>query len=288
MPDPSSDVVLMVSGGLDSFLAASHFPSAKKVFIDWGQPYLSMELEAVADLYPDAHRVTIGGIPGVDSTDPYVPARNLLFACLAARFGTRICFAGMRDEMCADKSPKSFREMSRILTDQCRQPMEVFSPFWGLTKSEAVASYIHDGKDPDVLARTISCYGSGSSPCLDCEACFRRFVALVSNGVMVPRPSSRVVGSYGLHRLNHVPIPSAHSILVALHLTGTPIVPVPVEDVADCVGKSPGTMRIVYSKNKRVAPELMSKVLVQSGVEFDGVFAGAPDSFFDFITWNCS
>lgn len=272
----------MVSGGLDSFLARARMPKAKPLFIEWGQPYLGMEREAVSRLYPDAIIVRMEGLPVLQSDDPYVAARNLMFACVAARFGDRVCLAGMRDEMCADKSPEAFREMSRVLSAQCRGPIEVFSPFWNSTKSEAVRGYLEGGGDPSSLLQTVSCYGSGESPCLDCEACFRRFVALRSNGLGVPRPSDAVVRAYGLHRVAAAPIATAYATLRALHLSGTPVVGVHLEDLDDTPPPAKGEIRVIFTQRRRVRSETIRRVLVTSEVPFDAVLTGVTASFFDF------
>lgn len=273
--------VVMVSGGLDSFLARSLLPGATPLFVEWGQPYLEMERQAVRTLYPDARTVAVGGLPEPQGQDPYVPARNLMFACMGARFGSRVWLAGMRDEMCADKSPEAFRAMTQILSAHCRGGVEVCSPFWNLTKPEAVRAYLLNGGDREALRKTVSCYGSGSSPCLDCEACFRRFVALVSNGVEVPRPSESVIRSYGLQRIHSVPAATAHATLAALHRSGTPVTAVDIHDLESPQPPSSG-VRIVYSRGRGVAPDILQRALAAHGVRFDGVLTGVGKSFFRF------
>jgi 7-cyano-7-deazaguanine synthase in queuosine biosynthesis len=273
--------VVMVSGGLDSFLAAALLPRAKRVFVEWGQPYLAMERVAVADLHPTAHVVRMEGLPRPPADDPYIPARNLMFATIGARFGSRVCLAGVRDEMCADKSPDAFKDMGEILTSQCRSPVEVFSPLWGRTKDEAVSDFLREGGDPEVLKRTLSCYGDGASPCLDCEACFRRFVALRSNGVDVPRPRDATFRSYGLHKLQSSPLATAHAILRALHASGTPVVGVPLDEAVSGDGDAePGSLRIVYTKRRSVPADVIRSALSENGVRFDAVMSGVPDRFF--------
>ncbi len=276
-------VVMMVSGGVDSFLASALHEDAIHVFVDYGQEYASMERRAVERFWPNYKHVTVSGLP-----DPgpgyYVPARNLMLATIGSRFGDPVCLAGMRDEMCEDKNPKAFEEMSSLLTAHSKRPVRVFSPFWGHTKSEAVLSYLQAGGDCSLLLQTVSCYGSGDTPCLDCEACFRRFVALRSNGLDVQRPSDSVVRAYGLHRIHSVPLATAHSTLLALHMSGTPVVGVSVEDVVanpDAVSPK-GSLRIVYTSRRTVGPDLIGRTLSQSNVRFDAVLTGVPDGFFSF------
>jgi 7-cyano-7-deazaguanine synthase in queuosine biosynthesis len=270
----------MVSGGLDSFLAANQFPKAKRVFVEWGQPYLELERRAVALLHPGAEVVRVDGAPIPE--DCYIPARNLMFATIGVRFGSEICLAGMRDEMCADKSPDAFRDMTDILTKQCKKPTRVFSPFWNVTKAEAVRSYLAKGGDPELLCQTVSCYGSGQKPCLDCEACFRRFVALASNGVPVPRPTEAVVRAYGLNRLVSAPAATVHDTLRALHLSGSPVHALELtEDILEHNHPYEG-LRVVYTPKRDAPLNLIQKTLAGHGFPFDVVLTGHSAQLFQF------
>ncbi len=274
--------VVMVSGGLDSLLAAHIHPRATRVFVEWGQPYLELERRAVSGLYPDARTIRIDGLPSLSGQDFYVPARNLMFATIGARFGDRICLAGMRDEMCPDKNPDAFRAMSSILTAQCRERVEVFSPFWNCTKSEAVKAFLNADGDSSLLVRSVSCYGSGDVPCLDCEACFRRFVALQSNDINVPRPSDAVIKTYGLNRIYAVPMATAHATLKALHVSGLPVVGVEIHDFLTQAGPACPGLQIVFSENRNVKAEVIQQTLVSHDMRFDGVMVGVNKDFFDF------
>lgn len=209
------ETVLLVSGGLDSFLASRLLPHALRVFVDYGQPYFGLEERAVDVLHPDVRKVRISGLPW-DPNDDYVPARNMMLATVGLRFGTRICLAGVRDELCADKSPEAFREMSVILNKHARGRVLVFSPLWGHTKAEAVHEYLGRGGDPGSLKETVSCYGTGPSSCFDCQSCFRRWAALASCGVETPRPSDRIIRDYGLRNLHMFPQSRLRSVLSAV------------------------------------------------------------------------
>lgn len=272
--------VIMVSGGLDSFLAASLHPKAIQVFVDWGQPYLGLERRAVDELYPAAKIVRVNGVPIPD--DFYIPARNLMFATLGVRFGTDVCLAGMRDEMCADKSPEAFQEMTDILTKHCKKPTRVFSPFWNMTKAEAVRDYLKSGGDPERLKKTVSCYGAGQEPCLDCEACFRRFVALQSNGIPVPRPTEAVIKTYGLNRLCMAPIATVHDTLRALHLSGSPVHAIELAEDIMKHNHSYDGVRVVYTSQRSAPLDLIQKTLVGHGFPFDVVLTGVPAELFQF------
>lgn len=197
-------MILLVSGGLDSFLAYQHLGRPETLFIDYGQPYIDLEQKAVDHLYPHSHKVKITGLPELGN-NIHIDGRNMMLATLALRYSNIIYFAAMDDEICSDKNPRAFQTMSRVLTRHSKQKnVEVRSPFWGMTKAEAVTRYLDAGGDPEVLTQTVSCYTDGDEPCLNCQACFRRFVALKSNGIDVPRPSEQIIKSYGLGRLHKV------------------------------------------------------------------------------------
>lgn len=201
MSDDQGTVVL-VSGGIDSVLAASLYPQAITLFVDYGQGYARQELAACDRLFPDLKdMIVFGKSPG--RVGNYVPARNLMLACLALRWGSRIVLGGMADDNCADKTPAAFDDMSRILTAQAGRRIDVVSPFWNLTKFEAISHYLAGGGDPERLRQTFSCYDPHmglrdpqQARCGECEACFRWSVALRAAGVDVPPPGEAMAIRY--------------------------------------------------------------------------------------------
>jgi 7-cyano-7-deazaguanine synthase in queuosine biosynthesis len=164
--------VVLVSGGMDSFLAAQEFPRSTKLFVDYGQPYLKMERRAVFKQFPDAQEVTISGLPSLEKT--YVPARNLALASLAVRFGSNIVLGATKSEMTHDKTPEAFEEMSNLLTKFSKKRVRVLSPFWAYSKFEVALDYLESGGSWKALTQTVSCYGSSLKHCLKCNACLRR------------------------------------------------------------------------------------------------------------------
>ena len=189
-----SDKVLLVSGGVDSFVAFHKLRMGGKeplcVFVNYGQLYYEMEFEAVRALYGRVTEVKVDGLPKL-GVDVHVPARNLMFATIGVRFASEVVIAGVGDEICSDKSVSEFRNMSRILSKHCGFSVKVSSPLWGYTKESAVAEYLVRGGDVELLRKTVSCYSA--ELCGDCEACFRRAIALACNGVIVPL-GDRVIG----------------------------------------------------------------------------------------------
>jgi 7-cyano-7-deazaguanine synthase in queuosine biosynthesis len=277
-------VVVMVSGGVDSFLAAALFPDSPRAYVDYGQRYDPLERRAVRDFYPGAAEVSISGMPPLGD-DYHIPARNLMLATVGLRFADEVCFAGMRDEQCPDKSPDAFEDMSRILSLHSKKKIRVFSPFWKLTKAEAVHEYLSSGGDQNKLARTVSCYEGTDGPCGSCEACFRRFVCLRANGVDVPRPSDSIIRSYGMKLLHSFAKKRTLTTLAAVHSEETPVVRANLRDypnVADLkkVRVPDSGFLIVHTELPDDMRPSVKAMLSAEGVRYDSLLTGTGDAFF--------
>jgi len=276
---------VMVSGGVDSFLAAQRYPDAVRVYVNYGQAYDPLERRAVRDLYPGAAEVDISGMAPL-GTDYYVPARNLMLATVGVRFADEICFAGMRDEQCPDKNAEAFADMSRILTSHSKRPVRVFSPFWDLTKAEAVRAYLQSGGDPSGLLRTVSCYEGTDGSCGACEACFRRFVCLRANGLDVPRPSDSVIREYGMRLLHSFSSRRRLSTLAAVASDSTPVVRADLARyqnllrLAELEVPDSGYLVLHSELPERRRPGIRS-MLDAEGVRYDALLMETPNAFFD-------
>lgn len=210
--------VVMVSGGVDSTLCW-HKTGGIPVFFDLNQPYVEKEKQAVARLFGDALvSVKIDNEVAGTAMNPFIPARNLFFASYAAmRFNAdEIYMAGLKDDNVVDKSPEAFEEMSKILTWFSKKPVKVLSPFWQRTKGQIIADFLDGGGDPQVLLDTVSCYdGEGLSHCGKCPACFRRWVALESNGVKAG-PIDRGIAIRYLAKIHDYDIDRRNRTFIAL------------------------------------------------------------------------
>lgn len=173
----------MVSGGIDSFVAYHKLNKPKCVFVDYGQIYYDMEMAAINKLYDDVTIVKIDGLPQLGS-DIHIPARNMMFCTIGVRFASTIVLAGVGDEICSDKSVSEFLNMSKILSRHSGFKVNVVSPLWSFTKESAIAQYLARGGDSNKLLDTVSCYSD--KLCYNCEACFRRAIALACNGIITP------------------------------------------------------------------------------------------------------
>jgi len=173
--------ILFVSGGIDSYVCWEKTNRPHAIFIDYGQPYLDIEENAIDILYGDkVEKIKISPLPELKQV--HVPARNLMFCTIGVRFSDTIYLAGVKDELCSDKSPAAFRNISKILSDHSGFKVIVHSPLWGYTKSQAIAEYIKLGFDTKKLLQTVSCYSKNI--CNNCDSCFRRVIALACNNIV--------------------------------------------------------------------------------------------------------
>lgn len=201
--------VILVSGGIDSVILGKHWVDGTPVFIDYGQPEAEEEYHACKIAFQkDLVKLDVKMDIKRDQEGIYIPNRNLTFASLASTMldPERIYIAGLRDDNSVDKTPEAFERMSELLTRFAGHPVKVIGPFFQLSKGELVEDYINAvgfGHAARVLIETFSCYSPvNGKECKDCEACFRKWVALASNGIEVEPVSNGIVSQYlgKLHR----------------------------------------------------------------------------------------
>ena len=237
---PPSGTVVLVSSGIDSTICADMYPEAKLLFVDFGQAEVRLERAAVRRLFRgrDLHEVMLRAPMAKGADGTFVPARNLLFACLAVQLGNEVVIGAMADDRSVDKTPEALRAMERILSDQAGFPVRVTAPLLGKLKYEAVADYLEGAKSRDEasarLRSTWSCYGPGPRRCLRCKACLRWSVALIVNGVDVLLPSDAVIRGY-LARLHLYEHGRRWSILAAIRRRR----PVAIVDLDGTITKAP-------------------------------------------------
>lgn len=181
--------ILLLSGGIDSYVAWHYLKKPKTVYFDLGTKYSEQEINVVKNLVPDTiiEQAPILGAREV-GVNAFIPYRNIHLAMLANRYGNNIVMAGLKDDMVNDKSPEAFRLMSYFMSTIMNKPIFVTSPFWKMTKEEVVRWYLENVCDGSILLHsTLSCYQPiGKEPCWACPACLRKWIALKANDVDVP------------------------------------------------------------------------------------------------------
>jgi len=178
-------MILLFSGGIDSFVAYHYLNKPQTVYFDLGTPYTHRELRVIKKLIPDT---IIDNTLNLNSrqvgSKAYIPFRNLYLAMLAVKYDQEICIAGVKDDVVSDKNEFIFKEFSRLLSIM-NPGILVFSPFWLMSKAEVVKWFIKNVGKPELLLDTISCYSSTevSNYCGACPSCFRKWTVLRSHGV---------------------------------------------------------------------------------------------------------
>lgn len=184
--------VFLVSGGLDSFLAYSLFSKKDDilVFVDYKQKYASKEYLACLKLYNDNENLKFIDIENykansIELNNNFIPNRNLFLASLITMFyyPDEIVFSALKDDNCIDMNELAFQKISNIISEYSNKEVKITSPFFDITKGQAIEMYINQGHDISKLLDTISCYSDIHERCGDCPACFRWFIALESCGI---------------------------------------------------------------------------------------------------------
>lgn len=200
------ELVICVSGGMDSYIAYRYALNEKgykpeeilAVNFDIGQPYREKEQKAMSAFGFDIRTVKVdlirpefGNVP--DPKNYIIPARNLIFATIAAGFGKRVWIMGMKYENHAqmlDKNEAFFTAASSILTQTIGEPTVVESPFIEMSKTDSIHwALAHDITGADLM-KTTSCYDPVIWNCGKCSLCFKRWVAMRAAGIDEPFASN--------------------------------------------------------------------------------------------------
>ncbi len=184
--------ILLFSGGIDSLSAWFYMRKPKSIYVDLHTKYSSKEIKNVQILMKICPELRVDKVPGIDfswfETDinAYLPYRNLILAIIAAYYGDRIILAGIEDDRVEDKSPEAFKVMTNCLNSISKpnETVEIYSPFWNMSKSEIIRWMLHNvGNSEALLRASISCYESIIGQCGNCPSCLRKAVAFESCGL---------------------------------------------------------------------------------------------------------
>lgn len=176
-------MILLFSGGIDSFVAYHFLGKPQTVYFDLRTRYAEKEKLVIKKLIPPTIIDNSLNLRDREYGDKaYVPFRNLLLACQAVKYSDTIVIAGVADDQVSDKSKSAFQKFSTLLSELENRTITVCSPFWDLTKEKVVKWYVENIGD-DLLLETVSCYSaSNENYCGTCPSCFRKWCALRANG----------------------------------------------------------------------------------------------------------
>jgi 7-cyano-7-deazaguanine synthase len=202
--------VLLFSGGIDSTALLYKLTMEGKhltlMIVNYGQKYWQQELVAyrkiigrLKETFPKVkHNELVLDLKVNNGFDGFVPNRNLTLCSLAATTlnADVIYLSGVADDNVVDKNETANQEMSQIISKYCDKEVKIESPFLSTTKGEVV-QWFKSKFGGDLLLDTYSCYEGEEEPCYNCEACFRKWVSLESNGISMPyQVTVEIIDSY--------------------------------------------------------------------------------------------
>jgi 7-cyano-7-deazaguanine synthase in queuosine biosynthesis len=195
--DPRETSVLLYSGGLDSFIAASLMDPDVLLHVDTGTEYGDVETRKLT--VPRGMEDRLARVPMKDLSqwereeDLILPGRNAHLVLAAAQYGDVIMLGATAGDRTNDKNEKFAKLMTKLLQHmydvqwwlpEGRKP-RVILPIKDKTKRQLVREYMRQGFWwQDLKDRTFSCYyPKGDEPCARCKPCVRKWVALWGEGI---------------------------------------------------------------------------------------------------------
>jgi len=187
------DSVLLISGGLDSFIQWRLLNQPRAVYFAIGHRYQERELEKI-----NAIKKRFGGeiiiedrlkLGDYEMDNAYIPFRNLLFITLASFHSQNIILCQIA-EWSPDKNKNFYKKTMKLLKDagtgqfqEISSDIKIWTPFQDYTKTELVREYCQRWSTEDLTNYTVSCYSGNQVNCGKCTACFSRWVAMTNNEI---------------------------------------------------------------------------------------------------------
>ena len=138
------NMVLLFSGGIDSYIAWHYMHYPPTVYFNLGTNYSIYEQTIVSRLIPKTiidHSLNLRDRGHHGEDNAYIPFRNLYLALLAYKYADTIIMAGLRDDKVSDKNPDAFKKFTDLLSEMEGKQIIVMSPFWQMTKADIVGWY---------------------------------------------------------------------------------------------------------------------------------------------------
>ena len=178
-------MILLFSGGLDSYIGWHYLGRPKTLYVALGHRYVTHEIEAIRKTIPTTIIDDRLNLADWEEKDANIPLRNAFLIMIASHYDKDVVLVVQKGEMTIpDRSPKFFNEFGEWLTFLWgNTTCTISTPFFQMTKTQMVAWYIQDANLKEDLLSTRSCYSPGDLPCGACAACFRRWVAFINNGL---------------------------------------------------------------------------------------------------------
>ena len=178
-------MILLYSGGLDSFIAWEYLKRPKTIYFDLGHRYAKFEKSAIMRTIPGTLIDNSLHLGRWEKEDADIPMRNAFMIMLASMYDKEIVLVVQKGEMSIpDRSQMFFDSFAQWLNWMKGESGHYLtSPFFDMTKTQMVEWYVEQGFSIETLLKTRSCFSTNLLPCGACGACFRRWVALTNNDI---------------------------------------------------------------------------------------------------------
>lgn len=170
--------IILLSGGMDSLISHRLFyPDAQPVFVGGLSRYAEHDYFCAMQQVPLVSYIEAPKM--VERADGVVPHRNALMLALVANMfhAAEIIVSAPKGELIWDQQTAFYYTMEQALKVQINNPLE------RLTKTQAVAAWLHRGLPAEELLASRSCYSRSEHQCGQCPACVKRWIALKNNGL---------------------------------------------------------------------------------------------------------
>lgn len=191
------DKVLLMSGGVDSFIAYYLLGKPNIIYFDINSGYSEAEKANLLKMYPDIIiDNTLSFLGKMERDNFYIPYRNIFFMLIASlKYSHNVYLGGTRDDSMPDNNKTVYKIMSKLLSVISHEKVKITSPFWSMSKVDICQEF--DRRfDGSLLLNTYSCYLGKEEECAKCIACFKKRVALFSVGIELPFYGNKVISDY--------------------------------------------------------------------------------------------
>lgn len=294
--------VMLVSGGLDSTIMLMEAAFKKKdcelLYVRCGERYERAEeahLRKFLAKYNIPYEFYVYDISNRrNDYAGFVPNRNLTLASIActALGADTVYLAGVMDDNAVDKNPFAYSLMSGVLSKFAQKTIRVESPYSDVTKGQLVERflrnpYVSKETAQQILLDTYSCYEGENSPCGCCPACFRKYVALESNGISSGITLQKAIIKTYIGKLHTYCKDRISRTLIALRPIFGQVLcfgidgvlckedgtlcfekKEPIQENIDRVNHSSG-LRVIYTSRLESDREVTEKWLTENGVQYD-------------------
>lgn len=219
-----NNMVLLYSGGLDSYFAKNFLSKQKYefdcIYFNHGGRYCLNEIKRIKNLsFPVIIKEDIK-LKDIEKDDAYIPNRNILFTIMANSYGyEKVYIGGTKSDRIADNCKEIFDTLSTFLSMMNTKYFIATSPFWDIYKTDVIRWFLNQQNNDlnvvakELLTNTFSCYSPLVSErksyyytdkkvyymteeCMNCSACFRKNVELFSIDIFVPFYNLSIINKY--------------------------------------------------------------------------------------------